>query len=181
MRWFLIALAVLTFAFAGAGCGGGDDESAGDDSSITITDDTSTDTSGDDTTEETTDDTTDTTVDANSFDFAEEDCQALIGAYAAFSAALGSAGSGDSDLSDEAEAFRTFAEKVPDEIQDDVQVLASAYQEYAEKLAGIDLQSGAVPSADQLQQIQEASAALGPEVTEASENLSTWTTENCQQ
>jgi hypothetical protein len=176
MRLVPIVLAVLALALAGVGCGGGDDESAGDDAGITITD------SIEETDETTTDETTDdsgTDTDAIP-DFGDEDCQGLVAAYIAFSQALGS-GLGGEDLGDQAEAIQEFAEEVPEEIEDDVRTLATAYREYADALANIDLGSGGVPSADQLQQIQEAAAALGPEVTAASERVSAWTQENCQQ
>ena len=52
MRWFLIVLAVLALAFAGAGCGGRDDESAGDTETTAITDTVSTDETTDETTDE---------------------------------------------------------------------------------------------------------------------------------
>ncbi len=182
MRWLTIAAAVaaLALGLAAAGCGGGDDE-ASDEPDTVITDTQSTDETTTDETTESTDDT-ETDVDTDAIpDFTSEDCQGLVAAYLAFSQALGAgAGSGDSsDLSEQVEAFDEFADKVPDEIQADVQTLAAAYQTYAEALADIDLEQGAVPSAEALQQIQQAAASLGPDVTAASERLSAWTQENC--
>jgi hypothetical protein len=171
-------MAVLAFAFAGAGCGGGDDEASGTDTT-TITD-TSTDetTTDETTTEETSTDTAGSDTDTT-FNWASEDCQGLVAAYLAISGAIGAAGS-EGDVSGEVEKFTEYAEKVPEEIRDDVKVLAAAYAEYIDKLQGIGLESGEVPSASQLQQLQEASQSLGSsEVQAASDRLTAWTEENC--
>jgi hypothetical protein len=179
MRWLRIAaaLAVLALALAVAGCGGGDDE-ASDDPETVITD-TFTDTTTDETTtdDETTDETdTGTSTD---FDFASEECQELVGASAALSQAFASIGSGD-DLSDESEAFQAFVDEVPEEIRDDVQVLADAFAEYADVLEGIDLQAGETPTQAQALELSQALSSIDQaEVTAASERLSAWSQENC--
>ena len=178
MRWLTIAaaLAVLALALAVAGCGGGDDE-ASDDPETVITD-TLTDTTTDETTTDETTDETDTGT-STDFDFASEECQELVGASSALSQAFASLGSGD-DLSDESEAFQTFVDDVPEEIRDDVQVLADAFAEYADVLEGIDLQAGETPTQAQALELSQALSSINQaEVTAASERLSTWSQENC--
>ncbi len=168
MRW--LALIVLALALVAAGCGGGDDESsAADDTTIEETTTTDETTSEDTTTDETT-----TSGDAD-FDFADEDCQALLGVGAAFAQAI--TGATDQEA---LEAFQQLADNVPDEIQADVQVLADWFAEYAAKLEDIGIQAGQTPSAEQLQQLVAAlSATNQEEVSAASERLGTWADENC--
>ncbi len=174
MRWLAIFLALLALVAVGAGCGGGDDE-ASDDPETTVTDTTDTDETTDDTT---TDDSTTDTGDLGGV-FASEDCRGLVAAYVAISGAIGSAGSGG-DVSGDVDKFREYAEQVPEEIRDDVTVLAEAYGEYITELQDLGLEAGEVPSADQLAQLQAASQSLGTsEVQAASTSLSAWTTENC--
>jgi hypothetical protein len=177
MRWLTIVLAALVLAFVGAGCGGGDDESAASDETTieeTLTEDTTTDeTTTDETTtdEETTDDTDLSGV------FADEDCLAMVAAVASFSQAFAGA-SGSSD--ETSAAFEELADKVPDEIQADVQVLANAYSDYAAELQDIGIEAGETPSAAQIQQLQAALASFDQQgVPEASERLSAWAQTNC--
>lgn len=172
MRWFLVVLAVLTLAVAGAGCGGGDDESAGDTTEITDSIDETTD---DTTTEETTTDGTDTDVGG----LVSEDCQELANASSALGEVLSGASTGD-EINEASERFRAFAEQVPEDIRDDVLVLADVYETYAEAFADLDLQEGETPSAEQIQQLTALVADIDQQaVAEASTNLTTWVTENC--
>ena len=83
MRW--LSILVLALALVAAGCGGGDDESSASDE--TTVEETLTDTTTDETTTE--DTATDTDAD---FDFADEDCQALLGVGASIAAAFAGAG-----------------------------------------------------------------------------------------
>ncbi len=171
MRW--LALLVLALALVAAGCGGGDDEPSAVDETTTVEETT---TSEDTTSEETTDGDTGT-----GFDFADEDCQSLVAAYAGVSQAFAAAASGSSeDLTEQAEAFEQFADDVPEEIRADVQTLATAYAQYIEILQDVDLTPGELPTAEQAQQLQDALQDVGGEdVTAASERLNAWTTENC--
>jgi hypothetical protein len=167
VRW--LSVLVLALALVAVGCGGDDESSASADTTVeetTTTTDTTDETATDETT---TDDGTGT-----DFDFADEDCQALLGAAAAFSQAFTGAGG------DGGEAFAELQERVPDEIKADVQVLAEWYTEYASRLEDIGLEPGETPTAEQLQQLQQAIAGLdSAEVTEASQRLSTWAEQNC--
>jgi ABC-type glycerol-3-phosphate transport system substrate-binding protein len=167
MRWFSIL--VLALALVAAGCGGGDDDSSA--SGDTTVEETTTDTTTTDTT--TTDDGTGTT---GEFDFADEDCQALLGVGATIAAAFSATGGGDADT----EELSELAGKVPDEIQADVQTLADAFGEYAAKLQDIGIEAGATPSPEQVQELQAAIASLDQqELTAASQRVQAWATENC--
>lgn len=167
MRW--LALVVLALALVAAGCGGGDDEPAAVDET-TVEETTTT---LDDTTEEATSGDTDADTDV---DFADEDCQALLGIGASIAAAF----AGASDSAENTEALQELADKVPDEISADVQTLARAFGEYSDKLRDIGLEAGATPDADQLAQLQAALASLDQEeLTAASQRLEAWATANC--
>ena len=171
MRWLTIAVAVFALVLVGAGCGGGDDEASGTDTAV-ITDTTDTDetTTDETTTEETTEET-----DTDLSDLSG-DCLEAVQAYSAALAAAGAAGDTDQSL----EVFQEFADRAPEEIRDDFQVLAQAYAAYVAVLGDLDLQAGETPSAEQLQQLQEATASFDdPEVAAANERVSAWADENC--
>jgi hypothetical protein len=167
MRW--LSILVLALALVAAGCGGGDDESSA---------------SGDTTVEETTTSDTTTTEDDGSgtsgedFDFADEDCQALLGVGATIAAAFSAAGGDTGDAN--TEELAELADRVPDEIRADVQTLADAFGEYAAKLQEIGIDAGATPTAEQVQELQAAIASLDQaELTAASERLEAWAQDNC--
>jgi hypothetical protein len=173
MRWLTIMVAVLGLALVGAGCGGGDDETAEDTDTVVVTDTVGT---------ETTDDATD--IDGSgSIGNLSEDCIAAVSAFAALGQAVGTAATGGdtSDAAESSELLQEFADKAPDEIEDDIRVLAEAYAVYIEELSGLDLGTGETPSAEQIQQLTEASEKLNtPEVQAASESFNTWATANCK-
>ena len=171
MRW--LAVLVMALALVAAGCGGGDDSAASDETTTTET--TTTESTA--TTETSTDTSGSTTTGA--FDWTSEDCQSLVKAFVGLSAAVGAASSGQ-DVSTEVEAFAKYADEVPEDIRADVQTLAGAYDEFISKLKDIGYTPGQVPTAEQVQQLQEASKSVGgQEVQAASERLNAWTTENC--
>jgi hypothetical protein len=171
MRWLTIAVAVFALVLVGAGCGGGDDEASGTDTAV-ITDTTDTDETTDETTTEETTEETDTDV---SGDLSGE-CLEAVQAYSAALAAAGAGGDTDNSL----EVFQEFADRAPEEIRDDFQVLAQAYAEYIEVAGDVDLQSGETTSADDLQKLQQAAAAFNDaEVQAANERVTAWADENC--
>ena len=171
LRW--LSILVVALALVAAGCGGSDDESAASDET-TIEETTTTD-------ETTTEESTDTSgTDTDAFNFASEDCQSLVKAYVGLSAAIAAA-SGGQDVSGDIEKFSKYVDEVPEEIRGDVQTIAAAYSTFADELKDIGYTPGEVPTADQLQKLQDASGSLGTsEVQAAGEHLSTWTTENCK-
>lgn len=168
MRW--LSILVVALALVAVGCGGGDDESSASDD--TTVEETLTDTTTDETTTE--DAGTDTDAD---FDFADEDCQALLGVGASIAAAFASASGGEANTDELAE----LASKVPDEIKADVETLAAAFAEYSDRLADVGVEAGATPSAEQLAELQAALASLDQEeLTAASQRIEAWAQENCQ-
>ena len=172
MRW--VSILMLAVALVAAGCGGDDDEAASDTTTIeeTLTEDTTTDETTTDETTETSDDTTDL-----SGILEDEDCLALASAGAAFAQVFSGAGATDESSA----ALEDLVDKVPDEIESDVRILADAFAQYAEELQDIGLEAGATPTAEQLQELQAALASIDQaNVTAASERLEAWTTENCE-
>jgi hypothetical protein len=165
MRW--LSILVLALALVAAGCGGGDDDSSA---------------SGDTTVEETT--TTDTSDDGTTddgatgdFDFADEDCQALLGVGATIAAAFSATGESGANTDE----LQDLASKVPDEIKADVETLAQAFSAYAAKLQDVGIEAGATPTAEQVQELQAAIASLDQEeLTAASQRIEAWAQENCQ-
>ena len=165
MRWFSIL--VLAVALVAAGCGGGNDESAAT-TETTVEETTTSDTTTSD--ETTTDGSTDTT-DLSGI-LGDEDCLALASVGATMAQAFSGASGSTDDNTAELEAL---ADKVPDEIKADVQVLARAFATYADKLKDIGVEAGQTPSAEQLQQLQTAIASLDQEeLTAASQRIEAW-------
>jgi ABC-type glycerol-3-phosphate transport system substrate-binding protein len=164
MRWLTIVL-VLALALGGTACGGGD-EATGD--TTTVATETTTD-------ETTTDETmTDTVPDFSGL--ASDDCLALVTAIATLGTAFVAPVSGDT--ADTSEFFDRF--DAPEEIRADFETLAEAYAAYGAALQDIGLAAGQTPSAEQLQQYQQALASIDqPGVAEASERISAWTEQNC--
>ena len=163
MRFVTIAV-VLVFALVGAGCGGDDEASDTTDTVITDT-----------TTEETTTEETD-----DLGDLASGECQELIAASSAFSQAIGSAGAATGDLDDVSEVFDELADSAPEEIRADFEVLAEAYEAYADVLGDVDVEPGEVPDAEALAALQQAIASIDQaDVAAASQRISTWATANC--
>jgi hypothetical protein len=171
MRW--LAFLVLAIALAAAGCGGGSSESA----ATTETTTTETTTTESTSTESTSTDASGST--SGTFKWTSRDCQNLVKAFVGLSAAVGAASSGQ-DVSSDVEQFAKYVDEVPDEIQADVKTIAGAYNEFVTKLKDIGYKPGQVPTAAQIQQLQDASQSMGdPAVRAASDRLSAWTTKNC--
>jgi len=178
MRWLMIAVTVVALALFGVGCGGGD-ESAADTDTTAITETTETEETTTD--ETTTDETEDGEAETDaSGSFATEDCLEAIGAFSKLGQALAASGSSTDDVEESSRIFQAFADAAPDEIREDFRVLADAYTAYIEVVSGLDLQPGEIPSAEQLQELQQAAEPFNrPEVIAASDRVSAWTTANC--
>ena len=171
MRW--LALLVMALALVAAGCGGSDNESAATTDDTAVEETTTTETTSEDTTtaEETTD-----TADLEDV-LGDEDCLALAGVGATIAQAF----SGASDGTASTEELEQLADKVPDEIQADVETLAQAFTAYADEIKDIGLAPGATPNAEQVQQLQAAIASLDQdELTAASQRIEAWATKNCE-
>jgi len=177
LRW--LSILVVALALVAAGCGGSDDESAASDETTTEATTTTDETTTDETTTEASTDTSGT--DTGAFNFASEDCQSLVKAYVGLSAAIAAA-SGGQDVSADIEKFSKYVDEVPEEIRDDVQTIAAAYGTFANELKDIGYKPGQVPTADQIQKLQDASKSVATsDVQAAGDHLNTWTTENCKQ
>lgn len=169
LRW--LSILIVALALVAAGCGGGDEEASPVDE--TTVEETTTEA----TTEEATTETSDETDGA--FAWASEDCQSLVKAYVGLSAAIAAA-SGGQDVSGDIEEFAKYVDEVPEEIRADVETIAAAYGTFVDELESLGYTPGEIPSADQLQALQEASQSIGTaEVQAASESLTAWTEQNC--
>jgi ABC-type Zn uptake system ZnuABC Zn-binding protein ZnuA len=163
MRW--LALLVLSLALVAAGCGGGSNEAA----ATTTTETTTTESTS-------TEDTSTGTTDLSGI-LDNKDCLALAGIGATIAQALSGATGGTTNTED----LQQLVDKVPDEIQADVQTLADAFGQYAAKLKDIGIKAGSTPSAAQLQQLQAAIASLDQQkLTAASNHIEAWAKDNCQ-
>ena len=161
----------MALALGGAACGG-EDEEAGEDAGITVVTDTTSD-------EATTDGTTTDDLDTTGLEaFASDECLELISVGAALAQAF--TGTADASAQESSELYARLVDKAPSEIRADLEAVAAGYAEYVDALRGLDLQSGGVPSAEQLQEIQAAIASIDqPGLQAAAERLSTWAQANC--
>jgi hypothetical protein len=167
----LVAACVVVLALGGAGCGGGD-ESSGD-TAATLTETVATDETTTD--EATTEDST-TTGETDLSAFTSEDCLAFIGAAAAISQAF----SGVTGDIDQSEFFDQYADRVPEEIKADLQIMADAGAAAAAAYSKLDIQPGETPSAEELAEYTAALEAIDQEEFQAaSERIGAWTEEVC--
>lgn len=148
----------------------GDDGGGGDDVALEEVDTTTSTTTADDEGAETT---------TGGLGDLSGGCAAFQQAAIAFGAAFG--GGADADLDDLADAMDAFAAEVPDELTDDVEVLAEAYRQFAEAFADVDVQDPNAFSDPEVQaRLEEAGQIFeSPEVTEATANVEAFTSENC--
>jgi hypothetical protein len=157
-------------ALGGAGCGGSDESSG---TATTLTDTVATDET---TTEEATTEESTTTGETDLSAFTSEDCLAFIGAAAAVSQAFSGA-SGDIDQS---KFFAEYADRVPEDIKADLQVMADVGAAAAAAYADLNLTPGETPSAEQLAQYTAAMEAIDQEEYQAAaERIGAWTEEVC--
>ena len=173
MRWVtIVVVAMAALVLVSAGCGG-DDEEASD--TTTLTDTTTDETTTDETT---TDETTTDSDDLGSF--ASGECAELIEASTKLSEAFGATGSADVDSDDISTFFDEFAESAPEEIRADFQVLADAWEVYADLLPDLQVEPGQTPDPEALAELQQALASVDQqEVSAASQRISTWASTNC--
>jgi hypothetical protein len=177
MRIRIALLALASLAVVAAGCGGGDKSSSAADAT-TATEEVATET----TTSTAAEDRTDTSGVTAIGDLSKE-CLSLVGVGAKYAQALQAAGgaTASGDYSTYADSFDEFAADAPPAIRDDLEVIAKNFGKYAEAVKGLDLSGGQIPSADQLQKLQEISKTLDqPELQKAQANVSAWMEENCK-
>ena len=176
-RRFIPLLVIASFAllvFAFAGCGGDDDSSASEDTTLTETT-TTEETTTEETTEEETTETedTDTTETSASDDFAtSENCEE----FAKIGAQVSEAVTGTADVDEIKAAFDQLAAAAPDDIKPDFEVLAEYMTAVADALGGVDVGAGETPDPAALAKLAQLDSAAA---TTASTNISKWVTENC--
>jgi hypothetical protein len=105
---------------------------------------------------------------------------AMAAAYSQSAAAM--TGGDASDLQASIDQLEAFAGSAPDEIADDMQVIASAYATMSQAFADIgwDPTSGTAPTPEQAAALQEATAAINTtEFQQASDNVSAWFQDQC--
>jgi hypothetical protein len=160
------------FVFAAAGCGGDDDSSASDDTTLTETT-TTEETTEEETTEEETTETedTETTETSASDDFATaENCEE----FAQIGAQVSEAVTGTADVGEIEAAFEELAAAAPAEIKSDFEVLAEYIGTVAEAVG--DVGPGETPDPSALAELAQLDATAA---TTASTNIAAWVTENC--
>jgi hypothetical protein len=174
-RGFRYAAALaLACGIAVVGCGGGDSDSSSD------SDDETTQTTQ--TRRGTTHDSGDNSGSNGAAFFANADCRQLSRAFdqGQLSSSLTTGDDPTADHEATAEFLDEASDEAPEEIADDVQVLANAYQDLAERSADIDwagIRSGNPAAAIGAAQLGQAFADSS--FAEAAQNLSAFVAENC--
>jgi hypothetical protein len=164
----LIAIGLLG-ALVFAACGGSDNGSSdtGGDGGTVVSESASADTGG--------------TTGGGVIDVS--DCAAVGAAMASAGGAFASAVGGDaSQMQAAVDQLQGYVDQVPDEIKDDLNTVATSYQQYVQAMAdsGYDPTSGQAPTAEQLAAISAAGDAMSTdEFTTASDNVSAWLDANC--
>lgn len=160
----LIVLLLASLALVAAGCGGDDSSDATGDTDTAVVEET------------TTEETTETTSDDEDISLSGK-CAEFAGLGAKISQAMSG---GNAGLDEASELFDELASQVPDEIKADFEVIAENFAKLAEALKDVDLTSGATPSPEDLEKLQELTASLdSEEVQTASANIEKWAEENC--
>lgn len=159
------ALTIAALLSLGAVACGGDD--GDEDASATTTEDPV----------EGSDATTDDLAGLDDVDLSGE-CEFLLGAATAFSSAFSGE---EADFDDIAQGFEELADGAPDELQDDVEVLAQAYREFADTIGDVDFNDpGAFSDPEVQERFAEAGAIFdSEEVAAANENFTNFAEENC--
>ncbi|MEX2134695.1 MAG: hypothetical protein WEB67_11185 [Acidimicrobiia bacterium] len=150
---------------------------------------------GDDTTTAPSDDVNVTTTtaaapdddDGNDLDSLSSTCleatQGMAAAVSAYSTGMAQAFGGsldDESLQLTADQLEVMAEAAPDEIKDDLKVIAEQLGAFYTALAESGYEPGATPDADQLAELSALAESIDNEVfEEASDNINAWFEENC--
>ena len=107
-------------------------------------------------------------------------CLNFAGAAAKLGQALGATGSPNADSEGVKTYFEGLASKAPSDIRGSFQTLAEAIGKYVDTIKGLKLKTGQTPSADDLQKLQKAAAALAtPDVKKASDKIQAWVKAGC--
>jgi hypothetical protein len=170
--FWAVALAAIGVLLLTAACGGGDDDSAAADTQAAATTESPAATEATDTTSSEDDGDDDT----SSFE-GSADCLELAQLGVKVSEALSGTGA---DTEKTKEFLDEFADKAPDEISDDFQVIADAYSKIADALGDANLQAGETPDPEALAKLQEVATSLDQQkLEEANTNITAWVQDNC--
>ncbi|MGF1617905.1 MAG: hypothetical protein ACFCU2_08900 [Acidimicrobiia bacterium] len=170
-------LVVLVLALVVASCGG---ESGADDATTAPSEGVTTTTAA-----EPDDDTDDG--DSGGLDGLSSTCleaaQGMAAAVSAYSTGMAQAFGGsldDESLQLSAEQLEAMAEAAPDEIKDDLDVIAAQLGDFYTALAESGYEPGATPDADQLAALSALAESFDNEAfEEASDNINAWFEANC--
>jgi hypothetical protein len=162
---------LLVLVLAAAGCGS---------KKTTTTTTTSTSTAADGTTSTaatTTATTTGTAASGLGALGSSTNCQALENLGTAFASAFQGA---NGDVAKEAALLKAFADKTPSDIRPDFETLATAFDQIASDLKGVDLTGGKTPDAATLAKLATLSTQFsGAKFSQAAANISAWAQKNC--
>jgi hypothetical protein len=104
-------------------------------------------------------------------------CQQLENLGTAFANAFEGA---NGNVAKEAALLKAFADKTPADIRPDFETLASAFNQIAANLKGVDLTSGKTPDAATLAKLAALSTQFtGAKFKQAAANISAWAQKNC--
>jgi hypothetical protein len=104
-------------------------------------------------------------------------CQQLENLGTAFASAFQGA---NGDVAKEAALLKKFADQTPSDIRPDFETLATAFDQIAGDLKGVNLSSGKTPDAATLAKLATLSTQFsGAKFTQAAANISAWAQKNC--
>ena len=168
----VLVLLIAVLALVAAGCGGDSKSEATADTETTVVTET---TASEDTTATT--DSSATSTDETSIGSLSGECAEFAGISTKIAESLSGQ---NANLESASKAFAEIADKVPDEIKADYQVIAENFAKIAEALKGVDLQSGETPGPEALAKLQELAASMdSAEVQQASQHIEAWVQKNC--
>jgi hypothetical protein len=162
-----------------AGCGGSKSSSSTTETTTEATTTTEDTTTTEETTAETTTEDDSGGSGSGSSSFANSsNCLKLLNLSSEFAKAA--AATGGNDLDATVKFFEEIADKAPEEIRADFQVIAEAFAVYVKALGDADLKPGAQPTPEQIQALTKAAESFSEaDVTKASTNIQAWTEKNC--
>jgi hypothetical protein len=115
----------------------------------------------------------------------EEAALGVAAAMSAYSTGLAQAFSGvldEDELEASADELRQFADDAPDELKDDLEVMAVALAEFVQAFidSGYDPTSGETPTLEQLEQLSQLAEQFDDSrFEEAAANIEAWFEDNC--
>jgi hypothetical protein len=160
-RVLLALLALIALGFVS--CGGDDDDDAASGSGTTISNDD--------------------LKDAAKAAGVDKECLQGVQAFSSLGASAGAAFAGGSELDKSVKAFKAYADAAPDDIKDEVRVIADAYSAYFQAVAdsGWDPSSGTAPTQEQADALSAASEKIdSADVKAASDTVSAYFDEHCK-